>query len=408
MNFSFSIPTRIEFGPGICSRVGEFLKPYVKKKVLVVSDIGVKRAGILKKVKESLQNYNIGYEIFDKVEPNPSTQILDQGIEYLKMHQCDAVLGVGGGSSIDTAKGIAAMATNSGSILDYEGINKIQIQPLPILAIPTTAGTGSEITASTVFTNKETLFKTVIMSTHLFPKVAILDPLLTLELPSSITAATGMDALTHAIESYTSKNSNFVSKSLAIEAIKLIGDSLLKAYFVGTDVSSRGKMLVASMMAGMAFSQSRLGNVHAISHTFGAIFNIPHGIANATLLPYVMDFNLHACQSEMKDIAIALGADVSGLSLEKAAEQAITEVVKINNVIGIPKTIKDLGVDIELLPQMVEDSMRSPNTLSNPRITTGNDIKEIIENAYLGYFQQMNFIAKRREYDVLRNENVHN
>ncbi|MDM8150094.1 iron-containing alcohol dehydrogenase [Priestia megaterium] len=408
MNFSFSIPTKIEFGSGICTQVGEILKPYVDKKVLIVSDCGVRQAGILKNVEESLRNFKISYEIFDKVEANPSTQILEQGIEYLGMHQCDAVLGVGGGSSIDTAKGIAAMATNTGSILDYEGINKIKNKPLPILAIPTTSGTGAEVTASAVFTNKDTLFKTVIMSNYLFPKVAILDPLLTLKLPSSITAATGMDALTHAIESYISKNSNFLSKSLAIEAIKLIGESLLQAYYVGTDVSSREKMLVASMMAGMAFSQSRLGNVHAISHTFGGIFNIPHGIANATLLPYVMDFNLFACPSEMKDIAVALGADVFGLTLEKAAEQAILEVIKINSAIGIPKTIKELGVNLELLPQMIDDSMRSPNTISNPRITTSKDIKQIIESAYHGYFPTKDFIEKGREYNVLRNENVYN
>ncbi|MGE7903373.1 iron-containing alcohol dehydrogenase [Peribacillus sp. NPDC094092] len=408
MDFSFSIPTRVEFGSGICSRIGEILKPYVKQKVLVVSDYGVKQAGILKKVEESLKHYKISYEVFDKVEANPSTQILAQGIEFLEMHQCDSVLGVGGGSSIDTAKGIAAMATNPGSILDYEGIDKIKNQPLPILAIPTTSGTGAEVTASTVFTNKDTLFKTVIMSKYLFPKVAILDPLLTITLPSSITAATGMDALTHAIESYTSKNSNFVSKSLAIEAIKLIGESLLNTYYVGTDVNSRGKMLVASMLAGMAFSQSRLGNVHAISHTFGGIFNIPHGIANATLLPYVMEFNVLACPNEMKDIAIALGADTSELTLEKAAEQAITEVIKINKAIGIPNTIKELGVDLELLQRMVDDSMRSPNTISNPRITTADDIKQIIESAYHGSFQKINFIEKGREYDVSRNENVHN
>ncbi|NEU31449.1 iron-containing alcohol dehydrogenase [bacterium LRH843] len=384
MDYSFSIPTRIEYMEGNCTRVGEFLKPYVKQKALIVTDFGVKQAGILEQVEKALQNYEIEYEIFDKVEANPSTQILDEGIECLQVNQCDVVLAVGGGSSIDTAKGIAAMATNPGNILDYEGINKLQNPALPILAIPTTSGTGAEVTASTVFTNKDTLFKTVIISKYLFPRVAILDPLLTVNLPQSITAATGMDALTHAIESYTSKNANDVSKTLAIHAIKLIGESLLPAYYVGSDVKSRGKMLTASMMAGIAFSQSRLGNVHAISHTFGGIFNIPHGIANATLLPYVMKYNLPACQNDMKDIAIALGVNTSSLTLAETAEQAIAEVVNLNIAIGIPKTIKELGVNLELLPRMIDDSMRSPNTRSNPRLTTANDIKQIIENAYHG------------------------
>ncbi|MNS64255.1 1,3-propanediol dehydrogenase [compost metagenome] len=276
------------------------------------------------------------------------------------------------------------MATNPGNILDYEGYDKLTQPPLPIFAIPTTSGTGSECTASTVFTNKRTLFKTVIVSPRLFPRLAILDPALTLKLPAAITAATGMDALTHAIESYVSRQANPISQAMALQAIRMIAGSLEKTYFVGTDMAAREQMLLGSFLAGVAFSQSKLGNVHAISHTFGGVFNIPHGIANAALLPYVIKFNLPACPERFRDIAIALGADVTGLSVEQAAARTVDAVVALNQAIGIPATIRELGVDLEFLPQMVSDSMRSGNVLVNPRLTTARDVERLITDAYHG------------------------
>ncbi|MBP1157009.1 alcohol dehydrogenase class IV [Paenibacillus sp. PvR052] len=283
------------------------MKPFTKEKVLIVTDPGVRKANILEPIEASLNKYDIPYDIFDEVEPNPTSQVVDKAIQFLRQGKYDLVLAVGGGSSIDTAKAIAAMANNTGSILDYEGVNKLPNPSLTLVAIPTTAGTGSEATSSTVVTNTQTLFKTAILSPYLYPKLAILDPELTLNLPPAITAATGMDALTHAIESYTSKLASPVSQAFAIHAVKMIGENLHKAYFVGTDMESRENMLAASFIAGIAFAHSRLGNVHAISHTFGGVFNIPHGIANATLLPYVLAFNLPACPEKFKDIAAALG-----------------------------------------------------------------------------------------------------
>jgi len=294
------------------------------------------------------------------------------------------VIGVGGGSSIDTAKGVAAMATNPGSILDYEGYDRLVNPPLPIFALPTTAGTGSECTASTVFTNKQTLFKTVIISPQLFPRLAILDPALTLKLPPSITAATGMDALTHAIESYVSRQANPISQAMALQAIRMIAGNLETCYFVGDDMAAREQMLLGSFLAGVAFSQSKLGNVHAISHTFGGVFNIPHGIANAALLPYVIQFNLPACPERFREIAIALGADVTGLSVEQAAACTVARVVALNRAMGIPGTIRELGVDLEYLAQMVSDSMRSGNVRVNPRLTSARDVERLITDAYHG------------------------
>ncbi|MFC0853617.1 iron-containing alcohol dehydrogenase [Halalkalibacter oceani] len=369
-------------GRGISAQIGETLKSYRLKKLLIVTDKGVRQANLLEKIEASLRSSGIDYAIYNDVEPNPKAELVEEGVAFLNAEQCDSVLGIGGGSSLDTAKGIAAMVTNNGSILDYEGIGKLPNPTLPLFAIPTTAGTGSEATASTVFTDRETLFKAVIISPHLFPKVSFLDPGLILQLPQGITEATGMDALTHAIESYVSKDATPVSRALAIQAIKMIATDLEKTYFVGTDVESRENMLVASMLAGVAFSQSRLGNVHAISHTFGGVFNILHGIANATLLPFVMEFNLPACAEKMKDIAVALGENVTRLNTLQAGEKAIEAVKRLNQSLNIPNNIKELGVSLDHLPQMVEDSMRSANVLSNPRLTRAEDIAAIIERAY--------------------------
>lgn len=382
--FNFYFPTRVQCSSGIAKKTGQLLKPYSIEKLLIITDPGLMASSIVDGILQSLREADIPYEIFSGVEPNPTTDVLEAAIAFLAETGCDAVLGFGGGSSIDTAKGVVAMATNPGGILDYEGYDKLKVQPLPLFAIPTTAGTGSECTASTVFTNKETLFKTVIVSPLLYPKLAILDPDLTLNLPPAITAATGMDALTHAIESYVSKQANPISQGMAIHAIRLISQSLFKAYVVGSDVESREKMLVASLLAGIAFAQSKLGNVHAISHTLGGVFNIPHGIANAALLPYVVSFNLVACPERYRDIALAMGQDISGLTDLQAARTVVPRVVALNESLGIPSNIKDLGVDLAVLSKMVSDSMRSGNVLVNPRITRAADIQRIIENAHSG------------------------
>ncbi|NUO85304.1 MAG: iron-containing alcohol dehydrogenase [Cupriavidus sp.] len=382
--FQYFFPTTLKFGNGLANRAGELLKPLLRGKLLVVTDEGLIKSGVLEGFFASLSAADVAYDVFSGVEANPSTTVLERAVAFLKDHDCTAVIGVGGGSSIDTAKGIAAMATNAGTILDYEGYDRIPNAPLPIFAIPTTSGTGSECTASTVFTNKETLFKTVIISPRLFPQLAILDAELTLKLPPAITAATGMDALTHAIESYVSKQANPVSQALALGAVRLIGRSLRKAYYVGSDLAAREDMLLGSFLACVAFTQSKLGNVHAISHTMGGVFNIAHGIANAALLPYVIAFNVPACPERYRDIAEALGAEAAGVDAETAARRLVAQIVELNRALGIPSNIRELGVDLEHLPQMVADSMRSGNVLVNPRLTTAGDIERIIVAAHAG------------------------
>lgn len=383
-DFQFYFPTTLKSGFGMVKQAGALLKTHVEGKLLVVTDPGLMGSSVLDSLFDSLEKADLSYEVFSDVEPNPSTEVLENAVRRLEESGCGAVIGVGGGSSIDTAKGVVAMATHPGSILDYEGYGKLVNEPLPLFAIPTTSGTGSECTASTVFTNKETSFKTAIISPLLFPKIAILDPELTMKLPAPITAATGMDALTHAIESYVSKQANPISQALALHAIRMISSNIKKTYFVGSDAVARENMLVASFLAGVAFTQSKLGNVHAISHTFGGVFNIAHGVANASLLPYVVKFNLEACPELFRDISVALGQDVAGLSEYDAGAKVIDYIVDLNKMIGIPQNTKDLGVDLDMLPQLVRDSMRSGNVLVNPRLTSSEDIEKIIVNSYNG------------------------
>lgn len=386
MPYRIWVPTAVECGFGLSRRAGELLKARGARRVFVVTDAGVRAAGLLEPVEHSLRAAGLAYDVFDETEPNPSERCVAKGLERLKASGADWTLAVGGGSSMDAAKAISVMATNPGAILDYEGVDRIPNPGIPVAAIPTTAGTGSEVTAATIITDSKRAFKAAVISPHLFPKLALLDPETTLGLPPQLTAATGMDALTHAIESYVSKAANPFSCALAIEAIRMIARHLPKAYYVGDDLESRERMLAASMMAGAAFAQSRLGNVHAISHTLGGVFGVPHGVANAVLLPYVMKFNAPACPEKMRDIAEALGCDVRGLPISEAAEQAVRAVADLNRRLGLPVCIRELGISLEeKMPKLVADAMQSGNVRVNPRLTGPADIERILRDAYDGF-----------------------
>lgn len=382
--YNYYMPTRIIFETNSSSKLGELLEKENKKNVLVVTDKGVLNAGLLNPMLESLGRSNINYGVFDEVEPNPKSSTIRKGVQKLSESNFDAIIGFGGGSSIDTAKAVAVIATNEGEILDYEGVGKIEKDPLFLIAVPTTAGTGSEVTASTVITDENTLFKAAIISPKVFPNLAILDASLTLDCPPGITSSTGMDALTHAIESYISKQSNPISGSIALHAITLISNHLHKAFYYGTNLESREKMLEASMLAGLAFSQTRLGNVHAISQSFGGVFDIPHGIANAALLPYVLKFNAPACLKEMVDIANAMGINTENESDAIIAEKVISTIIEWNRSFEIPNNTKDLGVDLAEIDKLISDSMRSGNVLVNPRLTTSKDVEKLIKDSYAG------------------------
>lgn len=383
-SYHFYLPTKVHFGINSLDRLPEVLKREDSSHVLIITDKGIVKAGLVKHVEKKLQESNIQYYVFDNVEPNPKSTTIENALTHARDHNSTLIIAIGGGSSIDTAKAVAVMSTNEGNILDYEGVGIVEKDPLPTIMIPTTAGTGSEVTASTIITDEKTLFKMAIISEKIFPTYAIVDPKLTIGCPSFIISSTGIDALTHAIESYLSKQKNGIVSELALKAISLINDNIRASFFRGNDLESNTKMLEASMLAGMAFSQTRLGNVHAISQAFGGLFDIPHGFANAVLLPYVLEFNYKAALDDFCDISKAMSIYDSSKTKNENAYAVIERILELNEELGIPKTTKELGVDLEQLDVIIRDSMRSGNIHVNPRITSAEDIKQIVINSYEG------------------------
>lgn len=379
--FTFEAPARLTFGAGAVGKFPELIAGFGRR-ALVVSDPGITKAGILDRVLGFLRDAQVSAEAFTSVEPNPSVETVDAAHALYRKSDADFVVSVGGGSSMDVAKVVAVLAAYGGAVRDYEGIGKVPGPVVPTVAIPTTAGTGSEVTVFAVITDRQRKFKMTIGSPFLVPQVAICDPELTTSMPKPLTAATGMDALTHGIECYINKTHNPIAKMLALESVRLIGGALRTAYDSGKDLQARSTMLLGSTMAAMAFTRTRLGNVHAMSHPLGAFFDVPHGVANAILLPYVMRWNLPHCHLTYPQIATAMGEQIDGLPAERAAEKAVDAVQRLSRDVGIPERLRDAGVSRDAIPGMSQDAMKSGNILVNPRPTTYEDIVHLFETAY--------------------------
>ncbi|MCL4458292.1 MAG: iron-containing alcohol dehydrogenase [Chloroflexi bacterium] len=377
----FRTPTSVIYGIGAAQKAGEAVRNFGVGKVLLVTDKGVSEAGLTNGVKSSLRTAGMKFAIFDKVEPNPSIETVEAGLLALRESAAEIIVGVGGGSVIDTSKAIAILATNGGRISDYEGVDKVPQPALPVIGLPTTAGTGSEVTINVVVTDRVRKFKFTIVSPNAAARLAILDPLLTVSMSPRLTAAVGIDTLAHAIESYVSLASYPVTESLALGAIRLVACNLPTAVAHGDDLQARDNMLMACLMASLAFSNTRLGNCHAMSHPLGGYFDIPHGIANAILLPHVMEFNLTSVPQKFIDIAVAMSEEVAGLPVEEAAFKAVSAVKHLCEQIGIPGTLREVGVQPEAIPAMAQDAMKSGNILVNPRKTELGDIVRLFEKA---------------------------
>ncbi len=379
--FTFEAPARLTFGVGAVAKLPELIAG-LGTRALVISDPGVAKAGILDRVYELLKTAGVAGDAFTQVEPNPSVETVHAAHDMFRRSRAAFVVEVGGGSAMDVGKAVGVLAGHGGTVLDYEGMGKVPGPGVPVVAIPTTAGTGSEVTVFAVITDRQRKFKMTLGSPYIVPQVALCDPELTLSMPQPLTAATGMDALTHAIECYVNTVHNPIAKTLALEATRLIGRSLRAAYANGKDLGARTEMLLASTMAAMAFTRTRLGNVHAMSHPLGAHFDVPHGVANAILLPYVMAWNLIACYETYPQVTQALGQRVEAMSPREAAESAVDAVRRLSRDVGIPEQLRDVGVTREGIPRMAEDAMKSGNILVNPRATTFNDIVGLFETAY--------------------------
>ncbi len=386
MQFEFGIPSQVSFGAGSVKKIGEVLKGIQAKKVLCVYDQGVKQAGIVDNVLAYLKESNIEAVEFSKVVPNPPDTILEEGANLAKKEEVDAIVAVGGGSPIDAAKAINILVTNPGPIHQYEGVNLVTNPTKPLIAIPTTAGTGSEVTGVTVITDTTGDKKMVIAGRHCGADVALLDPELTVALPPAVTAATGMDALTHAIESYVSKFSSVPTEVNALKAIELIANNLEEAYNNGSNIEARTNMLLGSLLAGYAFNSSFLGLVHGIAHPLSVYCGLPHGIANASTLPYVMAFNAEepSVQKRFKDIAIAMGIDVAGLSNAEASNKTIEAIKVLSEKVNIP-TLSEAGVQREQFEVLAEATLKEEiSIVANPKAVTKEDVLAILDIAFVG------------------------
>ncbi|CAM3581850.1 MULTISPECIES: iron-containing alcohol dehydrogenase [Brevibacillus] len=379
--FRYEIPTAIEFGNGSIRSLADHVKALGGNKVLIVADPGVVSAGVVERLEEPLKEADIPYVIFSEIEADPDISSVEKGTDIAKAEGCNLVVGVGGGSSLDTAKAIGTMLTNPGHIRDYVGINKVLHQAAPVIAVPTTAGTGSELTIWSVLSDKKENVKLSVGSTYNCPTLALCDPELTISLPSHVTAATGMDALTHALESYVNKATQPISEGMSIQAMKMIAKSLRVAVVAGDNLQARHDMLLASLIAAMAFNSTRLGLAHALAIPLGAHFKIPHGTVNAILLPEVMQFNLIGNLEKFAEIASIFGEKVEHLSDREAAERSVVAIRQLKQDVGITQTLSDYGLKEEHLGFIAEEAMLSGNVPVNPRKPTLEDLKQICRAA---------------------------
>lgn len=379
--FNYFIPTVNLMGPGSSKEVAKQVKINDGHKALVVTDKPLMEIGIVDQILNHLNKENINYVVFSDVLPNPTAENVHNGVDLYQAEACDIIIAVGGGSPIDCAKGIGLVVSNGGSIKDYEGLDQSSKPMPPFIAVNTTAGTASEMTRFTIITDTERHIKMAIVDWRVTPNVAINDPELMLSMPPALTAATGMDALTHAIEAYVSTAATPVTDSTAIKAIEIIGIYLRKAVANGSDLHARDQMAYAEYLAGMAFNNASLGYVHAMAHQLGGFYDLPHGVCNAILLPHVERFNLIAKAEKFVDIAKALGENVDGLSISDAAELSLYSISRLSQDIGIPSGLAELGVKEEDFSVLAENALKDACALTNPRLASKDEIIQIYKNA---------------------------
>lgn len=379
--FGYFMPTVNLMGAGSAKKVGEQVKTLGGKHALIVTDVVLNKMGMADTIKGYIEAEGIKVTVYDGAEPNPTDKNVHDGVRVLQDNNCDVIISLGGGSPHDCAKGIGIVAANGGNIRDYEGVDKSTKPMVPLIAVNTTAGTASEMTRFCIITDTDRHVKMAIVDWRCTPNVAINDPLLMMAKPAALTAATGMDALTHAVEAYVSIWATPVTDSAALMAIKLIAENLRTAVANGSNFAARDAMAYAEFLAGMAFNNASLGYVHAMAHQLGGLYNLPHGVCNAILLPHVEKFNLIASPRRFADIAVALGENIDGLSDRDAADKAIAAIEKLSADIGIPAGLTALGVKEEDIKTMAENAMKDACSLTNPRLATLNDIIQIYKNA---------------------------
>lgn len=369
-------------GPGALNELKIDLQSSGYKRVLLVTDSILVKIGIAEKVEDILKECGLEFIVYDAVKQNPTVQNVEVGLLAYQQNSCDCIITLGGGSPQDCGKAIGILASNGGKIEDYEGIHVSHKKSAPIIAINTTAGTASEITINYVITDEKRKVKMVMVDKNCLVDIAVNDPLLMLNKPAALTAATGMDALTHAVEAYVTAGAFDWSDNLALHAIKLIGENLRDAVADGQNINARNKMAWGQFIAGQAFSNCGLGYVHSMAHQLGGTYDLPHGVCNAILLPYVEEFNASVCGDKFRDIAEALGVDTSEMTTVEANKAAIDSIKKLSTDVGIPSGLKELGVKEKDFELMAKNALLDVCAGGNPRPVSLEDTVEIFKSAY--------------------------
>lgn len=378
----FSAKTDLIVGPGSIQFLADEVKKVNPKAILVVTDKGLISAGITDRVLKEIEEIDVKKIIFDEVKPNPDVEITDRAYQSFKDKGIELIISIGGGSVTDSAKGLAVLFTNGGSIADYFGFDEYKIPALPIFAIPTTAGTGSEGGNAAVFTENETMTKKLIFGESLFPKVAFLDAKLLQGMPRHLVASTGMDALTHAIEGYVSRFGNVVTDAMNLHSIRVISSAILPATANSDNLDAINAMLQASTCTGIGMANSGLGMVHGISHAIGGQYDAPHGLVNAILLPYLLEYNWIANPEKFAHVAEALRVNIHGMTVEEAAKAAVEHVKELSREVGIPEKLSAIGVDDKKIDLLTDIAFNDQLYMRpNPRKMTREDIKGILIKA---------------------------
>ncbi|WP_434591443.1 L-threonine dehydrogenase [Pseudomonas sp. R4-83] len=382
MSSTFFIPAVNIMGSGCLDEAMVAIRNYAFRKALIVTDSGLAKAGVATRVAEKLAMQDIDSVIFDGAKPNPSIANVEAGLALLLASDCDFIVSLGGGSPHDCAKGIALCATNGGHIRDYEGVDQSAKPQLPLVAINTTAGTASEMTRFCIITDESRHVKMAIVDRNVTPLLSVNDPQLMVAMPKGLTAATGMDALTHAIEAYVSTAANPITDACALKAMSLISNNLRLAVRDGSDLAARENMAYAQFLAGMAFNNASLGFVHAMAHQLGGFYDLPHGVCNAVLLPHVQAFNAQVCAERLRDVAHAMGADIRGFSAEQGAQAAISAIRSLARDVEIPGGLRELGAKLSDIPLLAANALKDACGLTNPRAADQRQIEEIFRNAF--------------------------
>ena len=385
MTSTWSFPNKIIFGAGSSEQLAEVSSSLGMKRPLVVTDPGIVKCGLLEHVMKSLAKSGPVWKLFDRVESNPTEASVFPGVDSFAANHCDGIVAIGGGSALDAAKAIRLKTTHPLPLEEYDdlrdGAQRIGANLPPMIAVATTSGTGSDVGRSAVITLKATGRKTVIFSPYLIPTVAIADPSLTLGLPPGVTAATGMDAMTHNLEAYLAVGFHPMCDAIALRGVETCRRFLPRAVKDGRDAEARAAMMAAAIMGGVAF-QKGLGTVHSLAHPLSTVAGMHHGLTNAILLPHVMRFNLPAVPERFTDLASALGIIAPGLSREDMAHGAISAIEQLNHEIGIPPRLRDAGVREEMIPVMVPLAMQDGCRLLNPRPTSAQDMETLYRAAF--------------------------